>query len=201
MFRFFIRAVPLIVLLLCLFSLAIPFLDPGRASPLSVLTVTEAPMRALVGMWLLEAFGLIGIFLLVEGRSRLWWFDALLASWVAWIFRGPLLVVTLVLAAGEPQAPWFQLIVAWWVLYSICGLALGALVRFQAAAEVRAAREAEAAVIEAEAIEAAEARARAADEDRDKPEASPPDEPAEQTGAETRKFETSAKARDPVEER
>lgn len=206
---------PLIVLLLVLFSLTIPFLDVGWTSyslaalpkmmSFAVLTVRDAPMRAVVGTWLLEAFGLIGIFLLVEGRSRLWWLDALLASWAAWIFRGPLLVVTLGLAAGRPRVPLFHLVVGWWVLYSVCGLALGILVRAQAAAAARAERAAEAAAIEAERIEAAEARvARAGPEESGEPveseETDSTGELAEQTGAETRKFELPSGARDPLEE-
>lgn len=213
MLRFFLRAVPLIVLLLFLFSLTVPFLDARGASSLGVLSVTEAPLRALVGTWLLEAFGLIAIFLLVEGRSRLWWLDALLASWVAWIFRGPLLVVTLVLAAGLPQAPWFRLILAWLVLYSICGLVLGFLERYLVSSAARAEAAAEREAAEAEAIAAAEARVaqaarsetaetrsfQAATEEGPEPER-PGHEP-EKPGADTRKLEIPARARDPLEER
>lgn len=133
MFRFFLHAVPLLVLLLFLFSVVIGYLDVGPARSLTVLSLQEAPFRLVLGTWLLEAFGLVGLYLLVEGRSRLWWLDGLMVGWVAWIFRGPLLVVTVVVAAGRSQAPWFSLAVGWWVLYSICGLALALLARRETA--------------------------------------------------------------------
>lgn len=128
MTRFFIYAVPLTLLLLLLFSVTISAFDVGPAGSLTVLSLKSASFRLVMGTWLLEAFGLVAMYLLVSGRGN-WWLDGLMAGWVAWIFRGPLLVVTIVVAAGQEQAPWFRLIVGWWVLYSICGLSLAILAR------------------------------------------------------------------------
>lgn len=131
MLRFFLHAVPLIVALLALFSVTIGFFDAGPAGALSLLDPARVPLDLLIGTWLLEASGLVALFLLIEGRMGLPWLDGLMAAWVAWIFRGPLLVVTVVVAAGKPQTPWFRLALAWWVLYSLCGLALALLSRLR----------------------------------------------------------------------
>jgi hypothetical protein len=48
-----------------------------------------------------------------------------LTGWIAWIFRGPLLVVAVVVLGGLPAGPWWGLAFGWWVLYSLCGLVLG----------------------------------------------------------------------------
>ena len=129
MFRYLLYAVPLIVLLLALFSLTLGLLDAGPAGALTVLDPERVPLRLVLGTWLLEAFGLVALYLLIEGRSGRWWLDGLMAGWVAWIFRGPLLVVTVAVAAGKPQAPWFRLTLGWWVLYSLCGFTLAILAR------------------------------------------------------------------------
>lgn len=122
--RFFLQAVPLLVVLIFLFSLAAGVFDFGPAEAITVLDWQRVSVRLLLGTWLFEAFGLVALYLLIEGRSGRRWVDGLMAGWVAWIFRGPLLVVTIVVAAGEPQASWFRLALGWWLLYTICGLAL-----------------------------------------------------------------------------
>jgi len=127
--RFFLNAVPLTVVLLFLFSLAVGVFDFGPAETITVLDWQHTSVRLLLGTWLFEACGLVALYLLVEGRSRHRWLDGLMAGWAAWIFRGPLLVVTVVVAAGRPQAPWFRLALGWWVLYTVCGLALAAVSR------------------------------------------------------------------------
>ncbi len=129
--RYFLYSVPLIVLLLAGFSVMAGFLGAGPAGALTVPDLRHMPLRLVLGTWLLEAFGLVALYLLIEGRSRLWWFDGLMAGWVAWIFRGPVLVITVVMAAGQPRAPWLQVTLGWWVLYTICGLALAILARWR----------------------------------------------------------------------
>jgi ABC-type multidrug transport system permease subunit len=76
--------------------------------------------------WALEALALSTLFVLVHGRG---WGGAsgLLTGWIAWVFRGPLLVVTVAGHAGLPPAPWWSLAFRWWVLYSLCGLLLGVI--------------------------------------------------------------------------
>ena len=75
---------------------------------------------------MLEAVALTALFLLVQARE-VWWLDGLLAGCLAWVFRGPLLVVTLVAAAGVRPGPWWTLSLYWLILYALCGLLLGAL--------------------------------------------------------------------------
>jgi hypothetical protein len=53
----------------------------------------------------------------------------LLAGWIAWVFRGPLLVLTLVGAAGIARDPWWGTTVVWLGLYSACGVLLGLVAR------------------------------------------------------------------------
>lgn len=130
--RFVIQAVPLLVFLLALFAFTVRYFGYGPAGAVAVLDPGRTALLPLLGAWLLEAFGLVALYLLIAERSggqstasRL--FDGLLAGWVAWIFRGPLLVVTVVAAAGRPHAPWGRLAFGWWVLYSVCGVALAIL--------------------------------------------------------------------------
>ena len=122
--RFVIQTVPLLVFLLALFAFLWSHFGRGPVSAAAVLDPARAPLLPLVGAWLLEAFGLLALYLLIAERSGGHWLDGVLAGWVAWIFRGPLLVITVVAAAGQPQAPWGRLAFGWWVLYTVCGLAM-----------------------------------------------------------------------------
>ncbi|HSG40242.1 MAG TPA: hypothetical protein VLE27_11435, partial [Thermoanaerobaculia bacterium] len=63
--------------------------------------------------------------LMIQGRGGSRLVSGLLAGWIAWVFRGPLLVVTVVSLAGLAPGPWWALVFSWWVLYTICGLLLG----------------------------------------------------------------------------
>lgn len=133
MLRFIVYAVPLLVLLLALFGFAVELLDveprSGSVIRLALFEQPRVPGQLVVGTWLVEASGLIALFLLTQGRFGAWWLDGLVAGWVAWIFRGPLLVITIVVAARQPQDPWWTLAFGWWVLYSACGLSLAILAR------------------------------------------------------------------------
>ncbi len=121
------------MLLLALFGFAVELLDgePGRGSVirLALFEQPQVPAVVVIGTWLLEASGLTALFLLAQGRCGAWWLDGLVAGWLGWIFRGPLLVITIVVAARQPQQPWWTLAFGWWVLYSICGLSLAVLAR------------------------------------------------------------------------
>ncbi len=133
MLRFIAYAVPLLILLLALFGFTVELLDaePRRGSVIR-LALFEQPLvpgQLVIGTWLVETSGLIALFLLAQGRFGTWWLDGLVAGWVAWVFRGPLLVITIVVAARQPQDPWWKLAFGWWVLYSICGLSLAVLAR------------------------------------------------------------------------
>ena len=133
MSRFLLFALPLLVLAMALFDFALEMLGvtPG-ASLLTRLAGSRAapttlPAWAVLATWLLEAVALTALFLLVQARGGVRWLSGLLAGWIAWVFRGPLLVVTVAGAAGLPAGPWWSMALSWWVLYSLCGLLLGGL--------------------------------------------------------------------------
>ena len=131
--RFIAYAVPLLILLLALFGFTVELLDAeprkGSVIRLALFEQPRVPGQLVIGTWLVEASGLIALFLLAQGRFGTWWLDGLVAGWVAWVFRGPLLVITIVVAARQAQDPWWKLAFGWWVLYSVCGLSLAILAR------------------------------------------------------------------------
>ncbi len=86
------------------------------------------PARVQLGAWGLEALGLAALFLLVHREGSSVWFSGLLSAWIAWVFRGPLLVVS-VAAAGLDPKPFWGLTFRWWLLYTLCGLVLAVLAR------------------------------------------------------------------------
>ena len=133
MLRFIAYAVPLLILLLALFGFTVELLDAeprsGSVIRLALFEQPRVPGQLVIGAWLVEASGLIALFLLAQGRFGAWWLDGLVAGWVAWVFRGPLLVITIVVAARQPPDPWWKLAFGWWVLYSVCGLSLAILAR------------------------------------------------------------------------
>lgn len=126
--RFLLLALPLLILTMALFQFAMEMLglqvDPSRLSPGGGI---DLPGYVSLATWTLEALGLAALFLLVDGRSGGrggGWTSGLLTGWIAWVFRGPLLVVTVVGLAGLSPRPWWLLALSWWVLYSLCGLLL-----------------------------------------------------------------------------
>ena len=133
MSRFLSNAFPLLILLLALFGFTVEMLDleprSGAVIRMAVFEQPRVPAAVVLGAWIMEACGLLALFLLAQGRCGAWWLDGLVAGWLAWIFRGPLLVLTIVVAARQPQEPWWDIALGWWILYSICGLALAILAR------------------------------------------------------------------------
>jgi len=124
--RFLLLALPLLVLTMGLFQFALEHL--GRApnpALLSPATAPHLPAWVVLGTWLLESIGLAALYLLLHGGGGGRMLNGLLTGWIAWVFRGPLLVVTVVTLGGLPAGPWWSLALGWWVLYSICGLLLG----------------------------------------------------------------------------
>ena len=97
-------------------QVAAPDLAPGGG--------IDLPGYVSLATWSLEALGLAALFVLVHGRSG-GWLSGLLTGWIAWVFRGPLLVVSVVGLAGLSPRPWWSLVLSWWILYSLCGLLLG----------------------------------------------------------------------------
>ncbi|HVT15886.1 MAG TPA: hypothetical protein VHQ90_06840 [Thermoanaerobaculia bacterium] len=125
--RFLLLALPLLVLTMAVFHFAVAAL--GRAPDLSGARLAgPGPQSwAVAGAWLLESLALAALFLLVQGVAGGRLLNGLLTGWIAWVFRGPLLVISVVTLAGQPAAPWWSLTLGWLLLYSICGLLLGFL--------------------------------------------------------------------------
>lgn len=123
--RFLIFSIPLLILAMALFHFALEALgrapDPAALSP----TGRALPGWITLATWGLEALSLSALFLLIHSRSGLRLLSGLLTGWIAWVFRGPLLVVTVVGLAGLPSGPWWGLAFGWWILYTFCGLLLG----------------------------------------------------------------------------
>lgn len=133
MLRFTAYALPLLVLLLAVFGFAVEVLDlepaGGATIRLAILEQSRVPAAFVLLAWLMEACGLMALFLVCQGRAGIWWLDGLLSGWLAWVFRGPLLVLTVTVAAQQSQDSWWKIVFGWWILYSVCGVALAALAR------------------------------------------------------------------------
>ena len=124
--RFLFLALPLLVLAMGLFRFALEAF--GMAADPVLLSPSAAPRLpgwVALATWGLESIGLAALFLMIQGRGGSRLVSGLLAGWIAWVFRGPLLVVTVVSLAGLAPGPWWALVFSWWVLYTICGLLLG----------------------------------------------------------------------------
>lgn len=124
--KFLIFSIPLLILAMALFHFVLEALgrvpDPVALSPAAGRSL---PGWVALATWGLEALSLSALFLLVYNRSGLRMLSGLLTGWIAWVFRGPLLVVTVVGLAGLPASPWWSMAFGWWVLYTLCGLLLG----------------------------------------------------------------------------
>jgi len=90
----------------------------------------RVPTTVQLAAWLLESTALLALFLLVQGRSGSWWLDGLATGWIAWVFRGPLLVFAAVALGGLPRQPWWALAFQWLTLYSLCGLSIALVARW-----------------------------------------------------------------------
>lgn len=134
--RFLFFAIPLLVLTMGLFQFALEALglqvDPRQLSPSGGVSL---PAWVRLATWGLESLGLAALFLLIrggnggDGREGGGCVTGLLTGWIAWVFRGPLLVVSVVGFTGLAPGPWWSLAFSWWILYSLCGLLLGGVAR------------------------------------------------------------------------
>ena len=93
MLRFTAYALPLLILLLALFGFAVEVLDlepaGGATIRLAILEQSRIPAFYVLLAWLMEACGLMALFLVCQGRTGAWWLDGLLSGWLAWVFRQP----------------------------------------------------------------------------------------------------------------
>jgi len=128
--RFLLFALPLLILAMALFNFALEAFglapDPALLARLGGAGSHNLPSWVVLATWGLEALGLSTLFLLVRrpGREMT---DGLLTGWIAWVFRGPLLVVAVVGFGGVKPGPWWSMAFSWFILYSLCGLLLGVL--------------------------------------------------------------------------
>lgn len=90
-------------------------------------TPDRLPATHLLVLWGLETVGLVALFVLVRERTWSRWLAGLAAAWGAWIFRGPVLYLTVAGTAGAGRVGWGVLLFAWLVAYTVCGLAMGAV--------------------------------------------------------------------------
>lgn len=120
--RFLFLAVLASTLILGLGSLTADWVDGGSFGP-------KLDGKFVLGGWALEAVALCALFLLVQGRGGSWWLDGLVTAWMAWIFRGPLLVLTVAEVLSRSSERWWNLSLRWLVLYSLCGLMMALLAR------------------------------------------------------------------------
>jgi hypothetical protein len=122
LFRFLLLAVLLTVLLIGICTLAFDAADGGRFGP-------RLDGKGVLGGWLLEATALTALFLLIQGRGGSWWLDGLLAGWLAWIFRGPVLLLTVAELQNGVGEPLWTLTLRWLLTYSLCGLLISLVAR------------------------------------------------------------------------
>lgn len=130
--RFLLLALPLLLLLIALFNLGAEQL--GLTSDLGPMVGWHSgggglPGPYVLGTWLLEALALTALFLLVDGRGGWPLTNGLAAAWMAWVFRGPLLVLTTAGLRGPAAGDWWPLAWRWFVLYSAAGVLLAIAAR------------------------------------------------------------------------
>jgi hypothetical protein len=131
--RFVALAIPLALLVL---SLGAALLDAAglgpELAPLAARGVARpdgAPLRLALAARLLEATALTALTLLLFRRTAHWWSDALACGLVAWIFRGPLLVLAVASLTRLPTAPFGELARGALALDLLTALLLAALAR------------------------------------------------------------------------
>lgn len=129
MLRFLLIALPLLVVMMGLAAFVQEVAPPSGGGLSAPTLVRDVGPRWRLGGWLVEAAALTALFLLVQGRAGGWWLDGLVAGWVAWIFRGPVLALTVAAWSRLPTEFWWKLSQRWFLLYSICGLALAIVAR------------------------------------------------------------------------
>lgn len=123
--RFLFFSLPLLLLTMAVFQFA---LEAFHQTITPAGALVGQPGWVVLGTWFLESLGLCCLYLLIHGAGgggRFW--NGLVTGWIAWVFRGPLLVISVVTLGGLPPTPWWALTFRWWLLYTGCGLLLGAV--------------------------------------------------------------------------
>lgn len=133
MIRFLFFAVLSLLLLQAGFAVAndaFGFAPESRALSGRMHGPARVPPAVQLAAWLLESTALLALFLLIQGRSGSWWLDGLATGWIAWVFRGPLLVFAVVALGGLPRQPWWSLAFQWLALYTLCGFVIALFARW-----------------------------------------------------------------------
>jgi len=89
---------------------------------LLLLGVTTGRITRQVGAWALDALALLLLVLLFRGRGGGWFGEGVAAGLLAWIFRGPLTLLSVVALAHLPGEPWSQQARVGLVVYPLLGL-------------------------------------------------------------------------------
>lgn len=133
MIRFLALALPAAVLVLALVTFAGAALGAGPdLAPLAQRGVARPqglPQPAAALALVFEATALLAFFLLIEGRAGGGVLDGAIAGLAAWLFRGPLLVLTVAHLTRLPTAPFWQAARLDLVALPLAGAAIGALAR------------------------------------------------------------------------
>ncbi len=112
MLRFVLLAVPLAVLVLALSTFAADLAGLGPdLSPLAAQGLARAgglPRGVGAAAFAFEAMALTALYLMIEGRFGRWWLDGLASGLVAWLFRGPILVLAVAALVAVPTAPLWE---------------------------------------------------------------------------------------------
>lgn len=131
--RFLLLAVPLAVLVLALAAVGADLVGYGpdltKLTAAGVARPEGLPRIYQAAALLFEAIALTALFLLLDGRSGLWWLDGIATGLAAWLFRGPLLVLTIAALTRLPTEPFWQVARLALVAEPAAGLALAALAR------------------------------------------------------------------------
>ncbi len=133
MLRFVLLAVPLAVLVLALAAVGADLAglgpDPTPLEARGVARPEALPRTHAAAALLFEGVALVALFLLLEGRSGSWWLDGVACGLAAWLFRGPLLVLTVAALTRLPTEPFWQVARLALVAEPAAGLAIAALAR------------------------------------------------------------------------
>lgn len=130
MIRFVLLAVPLVLLVLAGGAFAADqWVPAGGALAGRGLDRPGAPSALVLGTAGLEALGLTGLFLLIQGRGGNLWLEGLLTAGIAWVFRGPVQILVLATHSRLPKEPWWDLALVALASYAVSGLLLAALAR------------------------------------------------------------------------
>jgi len=127
--RFLVLALPLALLVLALAPVVAdlagagiddgPLAARGIARPIPLDLTTRALALGF------EAFALVALYLLIEGRTASRVVDGAVAGFAAWIFRGPLLVLTVATLTRLPLATFWQAARVSLVALPLAGVAVG----------------------------------------------------------------------------